>query len=346
MRKIWMLFACLMFVAQLSFGKDQRNYELYCVAFYNIENLFDTIPGKNDVEYTPTGSMQWDTKKYNNKLRNMSYAISQIGKEYSPMGPSILGLCEVENKAVLEDLVKQDAIKHINYQIVHVDGGDPRGVDCALLYNPRDFFVTNVKSYPFYTNPDSTRRSRDQLLVSGVLSGEEVHIIVLHWPSRRGGEVNSRPRRVAAAQLTKHISDSILNIDKNAKVIIMGDLNDDPINESVKDVLKAKRRKKETPVGGLFNTTWELYSKGIGSLAYGDAWNLFDQIIISSGLIGEDKYKLRFWRAEIFQAPFLVRQEGQFKGYPLRTHAGGVYLNGYSDHFPALIYLIKRIPED
>lgn len=346
MKKSLLSFATFFFLFLSVSAKEKKDYELFCVAFYNVENLFDTIPGDNDKEYTPEGAMQWDSKKYESKMKNMAYAISKIGEDFTPMGPSILGVCEVENRTVLKNLVKEDAIKHINYQIVHVDGGDPRGVDCALLYNPRDFYVTNVKSYPFYTNDDSTRRSRDQLLVSGILSGEEVHVIVNHWPSRRGGEVNSRPRRVAAARLTKHITDSILTIDKHANVIVMGDFNDDPINESVKEVLNAKRRKNETPEGGLFNTTWELYSKGIGSLAYGDAWNLFDQIIVSSGLIGKDKSKLTFWRAEIFQAPFLIRQEGQYKGYPFRTHAGGVYQNGYSDHFPALIYLIKRIENE
>ncbi|HOR39966.1 MAG TPA: endonuclease/exonuclease/phosphatase family protein [Paludibacteraceae bacterium] len=343
MKKLILLVASLFFLITQLIGKEKINYELYSVAFYNVENLFDTIPEPNDHEYTPTGAMQWDSKKYWAKMKNMSYAISKIGSNLSPMGPSILGLAEVENRSVLEDLVKQEAIKHINYQIIHIDGGDPRGVDCALLYNPRDFYVTNVKSYPYYTSSDSSRRSRDQLVVSGILSGEEIHVIVNHWPSRRGGEVNSRPRRVAAAQLTKHIADSIFTIDKNAKIIIMGDLNDDPINESVKDVLNAKQKKSETPEGGLYNTTWELYNKGIGSLAYGDAWNLFDQIIVSSGLIGKDKAGLTFWKAEIFQAPFLIRQEGQYKGYPFRTHAGGVYQNGYSDHFPSIIYLIKRI---
>lgn len=346
MKKSILLLASLLLVIAGAFAKDTKEYELYCVGFYNVENLFDTIPGDNDKEYTPTSSIEWDTKKYTSKLHNMAYAISKIGTDLSPMGPSILGVSEVENRSVLEDLVKQDPIKHINYQIVHIDGGDYRGVDCALLYNPRDFYVTNVKSYPFYLSADSSRRSRDQLLVSGIMSGEEVHVIVNHWPSRRGGEVNSRPKRVAAALLTKHISDSIITLDKNAKIIIMGDLNDDPINESVKVALNAKRKQKETPEGGLYNTSWELFSKGIGSLAYGDAWNLFDQIIISSGLIGKDKDQLTFWKAEIFHAPFLIRQEGQYKGYPFRTHAGGVYQNGYSDHLPSLIYLIKRIEKE
>ncbi len=342
MKKILFILCFCVFSTQL-FSQEKKEHPLYCVAFYNLENLFDTISGPNDKEYTPTGSKEWNTEKYYSKLKKMSYCISKIGKQFSPMGPSILGVAEVENRSVLEDLVKQEAIKNVNYKIVHFEGPDYRGVDCALLYNPRDFYVTNSKSYHLVMENDTTFRTRDQLLVSGILGNDEIHIIVNHWPSRRGGELASRPKRIAAAGLSKHISDSILAKNPDAKIVIMGDLNDDPINESVKTVLNAKKKQKEVARGGLYNSTWELYSKGIGSLAYGDEWNLFDQIIISSGLLDkEEKTNLRFVKAEIFQAPFLIQQEGQYKGYPLRTHAGGVYQNGYSDHFPSLIYLTKE----
>ena len=180
-------------------------------------------------------------------------------------------------------------------------------------------------------------------MVSGRLAGERVHFIVNHWPSRLGGEKQSSPKREAAAALTKHLADSLLAADPDSKVIIMGDLNDDPTNNSCKVVLGAKKKQQEVKPGGFFNTMWEMYDRGIGTLAYNGAWNLFDQIIISSNLVGKDRSTLKYIRSEVFNRDFLKQKEGKYKGYPLRTHAAGAYLNGYSDHFPTLIYLAKEV---
>ena len=319
------------------------NVQVACVAFYNLENIFDTIdnPDVNDIEFTPTGTYKWGTMKYNAKLQRMSYAISQIGLEYSPVGAAVLGVCEVENKAVLEDLVKQPDIKKRQYEVVLHEGPDRRGVDVGLLYNPALFVMTNSKSYRLQT-ADTTFRTRDQLMVSGYLLDEKVHFIVNHWPSRSGGEERSRPRRNDAARLTKSIVDSLYNTDPGAKIIVLGDLNDDPFNESVATILGAKKEKEEVKPGELYNVFWKTLERGIGSLAYQDQWNMFDQIIVSHELINKDKNKLYLWRSEVFNRPFLTQQEGAYKGTPLRTHAGGVWLNGYSDHYPTLIYLVKE----
>lgn len=331
---------------KLNAESDEKiNVQLACVAFYNLENLFNTVDdeGVNDFEYTPEGSNKWNEHKYNNKLQKMSYAISQIGLDQSPIGAVILGVSEIENRGVLEDLVKQPAIADRSYDIVHYDSPDRRGIDVALLYNPRYFVVSNSKSYPVTSDNDTSFRTRDQLMVSGYLFREKVHIIVNHWPSRTGGEIASRPKRIEAAQVTRSIVDSLFKVEPKAKIIIMGDMNDDPHNESTAVILNAKRNTDEVAPQGLFNPMWQLHAKGIGSLAYQGQWNLFDQIIISHELLAAPKDKLHFWKAEVFNRNFLTHQEGQDKGMPLRTHSRGVWLNGYSDHFPTLIYLIKEV---
>ncbi len=319
-----------------------KNVQLSCVAFYNLENLFDTIDGpNNDAEYLPNGANKWGSMKYNAKLKNMSYAISQIGLDNSPVGAAILGVSEIENRGVLEDLVKQPDIANRTYQIVHYDSPDRRGVDVGLLYNPRLFTVTNSKSYRLRTD-DTTFLTRDQLMVSGYLLGEKIHVIVNHWPSRSGGEMRSRPKRNAAAGLTRSIVDSLFKVDAKAKVIVMGDLNDDPMNESCATILGAKKEASEVQPKELYNVFWKTLDKGIGSLSYNDQWNLFDQIILSHELVNGDKSKLSFWKGEVFYRNFLIQQEGRYKGTPLRTHSGGVWLNGYSDHLPTLVYLVKE----
>ncbi len=348
MRKLIYFFAFSFIFVACSTGKQASsaasggNFRVASVAFYNLENLFDTInQSNNDEEFLPEGSMRWTGMKYKAKLKNMSYVISQLGKETTPGGPSIIGVSELENRGVLEDLVKEPSIANRTYEIVHYNSPDRRGVDVGLLYNPRDFLVTGSKSYRLLPN-DTAFRTRDQLLVSGYLLNEKVHIIVGHWPSRTGGEVESAPRRNAAAALSRHIADSLYALDPNAKIVIMGDLNDDPFNESTAKILDAKRNMEDVPEKGLYNPMWRILDSGVGSLAYNNQWNLFDQIIVSKPLLSKDKTKLSFWKAEVFNKSFLIQQEGSYKGTPMRTHAGGVWLNGYSDHFPTLIYLVKE----
>jgi hypothetical protein len=238
-------------------------------------------------------------------------------------------------------LVKQPSIAKRSYQIVHYDSPDRRGVDVGLLYNPRLFTVSNSKSYRLRTE-DSTFLTRDQLMVSGYLLGEKIHVIVNHWPSRTGGEMRSQPKRNAAAGLTRSIVDSLFKVDPKAKVIVMGDLNDDPYNESCATILGAKKEAADVKPKELYNVFWKTLDKGIGSLSYNDQWNLFDQIILSHELVNGDKSKLTFWKGDVFYRNFLIQQEGRYKGTPLRTHAGGVWLNGYSDHLPTMVYLVKE----
>ncbi len=341
----WLIVPMLIFscgAPKTAASGEKQTLQVVSVGFYNLENLFDTIDGPNiDEEFLPTGAMNWTGYKYKAKLKNMSYAISQIGLDITPGGLSILGVAEIENRGVLEDLVKEPAIAHRQYSIVHYDSPDRRGVDVGLLYNPRDFQVTNSKSYRLYTPEDPEFLTRDQLMVSGYLKNEKIHVIVGHWPSRSGGEERSEPKRRAAAALTKTIVDSLYRVEPRAKIIVMGDLNDDPANKSTAQVLGAKRNMEDVPKQGLYNPMWRILDSGVGTLAYNNQWNLFDQIIVSEPFLHSDNTHLRFWKAEVFNKSFLIQQEGLYKGSPLRTHAGGVWMNGYSDHFPTLIYLTK-----
>ena len=275
----------------------------------------------------------------------MAHAISKIGKEVTPLGPSVIGVCEIENRRVLEDLAIQKAIADKNYKIVHHEGPDRRGIDCALLYDPLHFQVTSSKSVRLIIPNKDNFFTRDQLVVSGKMLGEKIHFIVIHWPSRRGGEAKSRPKRIEAAKLSKSIIDSLTVVDPNAKVILMGDFNDDPISPSIKDFLKAKMDANNVNSGELYNTMGMHYKKGIGTLAYRDQWNLFDQFIVTSSLLDQKKNynDLTFYRSVIFNKPFLKNKKGNFKGYPFRTYVGSTFMGGYSDHFPVYLFLVKKV---
>ncbi len=314
-----------------------------CVAYYNVENLFDTIhqSGSADAEFTPEGANVWNTKKYNEKLDRLAQVLSLIGKDLTPDGPAVVGLSEIENESVVWDLAGQERISDRNYQVLFVEGRDRR-VHNAFMYNPKYFEPTHVTSTPVLMEEIPDFRTRNHLVISGLLLGEPVYFIVSHWPSRSGGEARSRPRRIAAAQATRATIDSIQSIDSDAKVILMGDLNDDPTDISVSRYLNSGGNKRHLKESQLFNPFVDYAKRGIGTLAYRDSWNLFDQIIFTQSLLDADK-GIRYHKADIFNKPFLRQQEGRFKGYPFRSFGGGVYLGGYSDHFPAYIILLKEI---
>lgn len=324
----------------------QKSYASYCVGFYNVENLFDTEDDPNndgDDDYLPSGPYNWTPAKYEKKLDNIAKVISRLGKDYTQAGPAILGVAEVENRRVLEDLVKNERIADRGYEIVHYDSPDRRGIDVGLLYNPRLFQVTNSKAVPYILPDRPDFKTRDLLVVSGMLAGEPLHVVVCHWPSRYGGNKSSALREHAAS-IALSIVDSLQTIDPYANVVIMGDLNDDPTDKSTRVVLNAKKHANDVKKGGLHNTMWKHYDRGVGSLAYQNKWNLFDQIIVSYGLLGKHSQSgLMYWKSEVFNKEFLIQKEGKRKGYPWRTFDGNTFIDGYSDHFPTLIYLIKEI---
>lgn len=338
------LFPFLLFVLteQAQTFDKNKQYTPVAIGFWNCENFYDTLndPLKDDEEFLPTGTYGWAGKKYKNKLDHISDVISQLATDATPDGVAVMGLCEIENRPVLEDIVNAPKLKARNYKIAHIEGPDKRGVDVALLYNPKYFELTSMHAYKLILVTDSTRPTRDQLLVSGKLLGEQFYFLVCHWPSRGGP--NSEPNRIAAGKLGRKIIDSVLAVNQNAKVILMGDLNDDPIDESIKKSLNTTGKETDAKAPLLFNAMESLYKKGFGTLAYNDLWNLFDQQIMTPALVNKNFKGLQFHEAHIFNKPLVITSEGRFKGYPLRTHSGGAYLNGYSDHFSVYSILLKE----
>lgn len=320
-----------------------KQYNSYAVGFYNLENLFDCEDDPNnsgDDDFLPTGSYRWTPAQYERKLDNIARVIGMMGKEVTPYGAAFLGVAEVENRRVLEDLVVRDQIKGMGLKVIHEDGPDRRGIDVAALYNPNIF---TLEGYEYHTLKIEDRPefvTRDQLHAYGYIAGEKIHFIVAHWPSRYGGGA-SEPLRLAAAGLTKEIIAAIHAQEPDAKIVMMGDLNDDPTNRSVTEVLNAKALRSEVGPQGLYNPSASLLSKGIGTLAYNDSWNFFDQMIVSKGLLTDDS-KLRLWKMEVINEDFLVTQEGKRKGYPHRTFENNSFIDGFSDHFPVVLYLLQE----
>lgn len=328
----------------------QKNYTIHTVAFYNFENLFDTIndPQTNDEEWTPSGTRKWVSQKYNKKLQNLAKVLSEIGTPDNKNCPTLIGASEVENRGVLEDLIKQPDLISKDFGIVHFNSPDKRGIDVALLYQKKYFIpisTANIPLYIFAKNTNSTKNldkrrvyTRDQLLVTGFLVGEKISIIVNHWPSRSGGEKVSSPFREEAGRLTKKIIDSLQKENPNQKIIIMGDFNDSPIDISIKQILNTKSNKIEVSPQGIYNPYEELVSKGFGTLSYRDVWYIFDQIMITESFLKTDDSSFRYWKSGIYNKSFLIQKNGKYQGSPLRTSATEV---GYSDHFPVYLYLIK-----
>ena len=362
--RICPILCCLLFsvLSSSTFGQSKK-FRIHTLAFYNFENLFDTIndPDTFDEDWTPKGSQHWTYEKYLKKLNNLSRVLSEIGSSENPDAPTFIGGCEIENRGVLEELIRHPNLVDKEYGIIHFDSPDKRGIDVALLYRKGYFQPTTYSNIPLYVfqgtsksklekgeNTDDVLEvssknkrvyTRDQLLVSGFLEGEEIHLIVNHWPSRSGGEKRSSPFREAAGALNKKIIDSLQQINPNAKVITMGDLNDGPYNSSVKIALGAKAKRTDVPKFGIYNPFEEMQKKGMGTIAHRDAWDIFDQIMVSESLLKSDYSSFQFWKAGIYNKSFLVQTSGQFKGYPLRHSVTEI---GFSDHFPVYIYLIKE----
>ncbi len=332
----------------ISTGYAQKNqYKVSVVGFYNLENFYDTInnPLIDDEEFLPTSERHYNTRVFLDKVGRLSSVISQMGTEISPDGLALLGVAEIENDTVLTALVNHPNLKSRNLKFVHYNSPDVRGVDVGLVYNPKYFTELYSKNL-FVKLPGGSKDSyftRDVLYVKGLLDGDTIHVFVNHWPSRSGGEERSIPARAAAAAVDKRVVDSLMAINPASKVIIMGDLNDDPISPSVTKTLGAKGKMSDVKESGLYNPWVDKYKSGIGTLAYQDAWGLFDQIIISQAWLDKTQKGYHYYRANIFNKEFMVQQTGKFKGYAKRTWDGTTYNYGYSDHFPTYITLLKNL---
>lgn len=310
------------------------------IGFYNLENLFDTIndPAINDEEFLPDGDVRWTSQRYLTKLDRMSEVIAAMASLKG--GLPVLGVSEVENQQVLLDLVANKRLRPFHFSVCHHDSPDRRGIDVAFLYQPDRFQIIGTKAFPLRIpdNPDFI--TRDQWLMSGILDNyDTLHIIVNHWPSKRGGEKRSMPYRNAAAALCRHIADSLMQTSPHVNVIIMGDLNDNPNAKSIMETLGTKTNVKSVGERDLFNPMWKLYRDGIGSYVYRDTWELIDNIIVSGNLVRATSPHYHFDSAHIFRKNFMITHTGSFTGYPYRTYAGGIYHGGYSDHLPIYIIL-------
>ena len=325
---------------------QEKTVKAACLGFYNFENLFDTVddPEINDEEFTPKGKRRWEDNLYQEKLDNMAKVVSQLGTDITKDGVAILGVSEVENKKVLEDFVKNEAISGRDYKIAHHSSPDKRGIDVALLYQEKYFTFSHQKALPLILlKKDGSRRyTRDILVVTGEFDGDLMHVIVNHWPSRSGGENRSKAGRNDAGKICKQVVDSLYQENPNSKIVIMGDLNDDPNSPSVKKFLQAKSEMKQVFNNNVYNPFCKFYKKGLGTTAWRDAWSLFDQILVSGSLVENKNNGYAFYKAEVFKKPWLLQKSGRYQGYPYRTFVGDVYQGGYSDHLPVLIYLVKE----
>lgn len=319
---------------------QQKSDKMVSVAFYNVENLFDTLndPLKDDDEFTPKGKNGYTQAIYQQKLENLATVISQLGAE-AKYGPALIGLAEIENDRVLRDLVSRPEIKKRNYQFIWFDGPDPRGIDVALLYHPKLFNPLKVTSSVVdLIGTGDKELTRDILYVTGTLANDTVHILINHWPSRRDGKYESGPKRTIAALANRKVIDSLLARNKNSKIIVMGDFNDDPKDASITTILRGKGKKSELQPKDLYNPWLALYNNGAGTLTYQRKWNLFDQIIISPSILDKNSGHLYFSKAQVFAPEFIRWHSGKNKGFPYRGYTGGRWQNGFSDHFPVEMY--------
>jgi predicted extracellular nuclease len=320
-----------------TFHNNALKHNMHTIAFYNLENLFDIKNDHqtNDNDFLPISTKKWTHKRYQNKLRKLGFAISNIGLKETDKHPAIIGLAEVENDAVLKDLIASKHLSECHYSFVHYDSLDERGIDVALLYDTSCFIVTYSKTFSVQLNneeglPDYTR---DILLVTGLLEEEEIHVIVNHWSSRREGANETEAKRLAAANKVIEIINDLKTENENSKIIIIGDFNDDPINESIQHLVKNQ---------DLFNPMLSLFSYSRGSTSHDFKWNLFDQMLFTKNFFETTPNTFSYVEANIFDDDFLKLFNGKYKGKPFRTYIGKKYQGGYSDHFPVYATLQKN----
>lgn len=309
--------------------------DLHTIGFYNVENLFDIYDDKrtNDNDFLPISAKKWTPNRYDNKLRKLSFTIANIGRLETGKPPAVMGLAEVENAKVIEDLINYEHLKSYNYNYVHYNSPDERGIDVALIYNADMFKIDTTDTFSIYLEhadgtPDYTR---DILLVSGSLHGDYIHIIVNHWSSRHEGEKETEQKRLVSSEKVAEIIDSLQTQNSEAKIIVMGDFNDNPSNQSIKNLVNNFN---------LYNPMDTLRSFSRGTVLHNRQWFLFDQIFFTSNFIATTTNALEYETADIFDVDFLKQFKGKFKGSPFRTYVGKKYHGGYSDHFP--VYAIFK----
>jgi len=331
---------CYLFLFLIFTCPSSLSQEIQAVVFYNVENLFDSKDNPNtyDEDFTPNGRYHWTIEMVSQKINQIAKTLAEVGKRETQQAPLLIGLAEIENRAVVEQLIKHPKLRPFNYGIVHFESPDFRGIDVCLLYRKDHFILEHAKVYALPLVDPKTqhkRTTRDQLVVSGYWKKYVLSILVNHWPSRRGGQKRSEASRMAAAALQLKIIDSLQRLDPKRYLISMGDFNDNPTNRSVK---KLTTENSYRPFfKPLYNPMTSLFKKGVGTLAHRDRWHLFDQILFDQELRSGEE--LLLLKTAVFNPSYLRNPRGKFKGYPYRHEIQGVLLKGYSDHFPVYVLL-------
>lgn len=335
------LFVTNLFILLFSFNCSAQSDDTLFVAFWNTQNLFDTVddPGINDEDFLPEGEMQWNEDRLDKKMYNLARIIRMMN---NGNGPDILGVCEVENQEVLELMILK-YLSDLNYKITYLESPDNRGIDNGLIFKSDKFTLLNLQADTVHLSDGWPTR-----LIFGVNlltnENEKISVFVNHWPSRSGGQMESEPKRIAAAQTLRNAVDRIFNKEPDAKIFMIGDFNDDPVNTSLLETLKAHPIKCDSlptdfemnPEGELFNLSYQSFEDGEGSFKYRDTWNMLDQIIVSSSILTGNALKYVCNSFEVFKPKQIVTQTGQYQGTPYPTYGGRKYLGGYSDHFPVI----------
>lgn len=326
-----------------SYLHTQGQQTTYSVLFYNSENLFDwkNDPHTNDDEFTSEGDRHWTYNRFQTKIKNVSKAlIGAAGWD----SPAIIGICEVENKFVLDQLINNTSLKSINLGIIHKESPDPRGIDVALLYNKEIFDPLSYEYYPIINEDGSIRRTREILYTSGLIEKDTIHFFINHWPSRYSGILETKPWRNKAAGILKQKTDSIFQMNPKTKIIVMGDFNDQPKDQSIQDYLKAQNTINDVSWSELYNLSYGWIGAETGTLKYQSQWFVYDQIIVSGALINAKSglYTETDW-ASIFSPDFLLEEDETYGGLkPFRTYSGFGYNGGFGDHLPIKIKISVR----
>lgn len=336
------ILSLIFFTAFKIFSPKKKKQE-FVVAFYNVENLFDTIddPLIDDSEFLPTSENKWNAEKFNIKLKNLSKVITSLNPNSYP---DVIGLCEIENKSVLEALIKTDLLKNAGYGIVHQNSPDLRGIDVAALYRKEKFklITSRFLKVEFSKNPDD--KTRDVLYMQGIaFKKDTLHLYFNHWPSRRSGQDESEGKRITAAFVVRKHADSIQIKNPHSKIIIMGDLNDHPDNISVNEILNARKYKSEMSPG-LINLLYDEHEDSLGTHYFKGQWGVLDNIIVSSEILWDTKgIHCEEEDARIFKPDWILYSDkAGKKAGPAKSYVGkNFHEDGYSDHLPVYLTLSK-----
>lgn len=309
------------------------------VAFWNLQNLFDAVddPEKNDESFLPEGDMEWTDDRLDKKMYNLSRIIRMMNNGNAP---DILGVCEVENENVFKLMIDK-YLSDFDYDISYIESPDNRGIDNGLIFKSDKFKLLNLQADTVHLSDNWPTR-----LIFGVNlltnDNQKLTVFVNHWPSRSGGQMESEPNRISAANTLRNAVDRIFKNDEKANIFVIGDFNDDPVDVSVLETLRAYPIKCDSlpsdfemeSTGELYNLSYQAFESGVGSFKYRDTWNMLDQVIVSGSIMNGEKFNYICNSFEVFKPNVIITKEGKYAGTPFPTYGGRKYLGGYSDHFP------------